>query len=212
MGKGQEGSERCRVYVNTPEQNHCEESQGNDGYGDSSESFHEYFYVRHYDPELRKKQRLERKRGIRTSGICDGKVDHIVDEKTIHPDIVQKIRLRYLTPSRLAKNNEIILKHEKFWLYKCLLNGMNTLDGEGRRIISGDLCNLLIDMGWPKNLVLEKLFADKFELDLRRQYKEAEDKGLKPDYSRFDNVLDEALYEKFRSDWFRQTKIRLKLN
>jgi hypothetical protein len=87
-GEEQEGSERGKVYIDTPEQNHCEKSQGSDG--DSSESYYEYFYVRHYDPELRKKQKLERKKGIRTSGACDGKIDHMVEEKTIRPDIVQK--------------------------------------------------------------------------------------------------------------------------
>jgi hypothetical protein len=224
-GEGQEGSERSKVYVDTSEQNHCEELlQGNDGDDDdSSESFYDYFFVRHYDPERRKKQKLEYERGLRSSKTCDGKIEHRIDEKDIQPETAQALRLHSLSktiraiamslaPSRLAKNNEIILKHEKFWLYKCLLNGMNTLDEDGKRIILGDLLNLLIDMGWPKRLVLEKLLADKFELDLSRQYKEAEDKGLKPDYSKFDNVLDETLYEKFRSDWLRQTKIRLNLN
>jgi hypothetical protein len=36
-------------------------------------------------------------------------------------------------------------------------------------------------------------------------YKDAEKKGLKPDYSKFDAKLDEALHKVFRSDRFRLT-------
>jgi hypothetical protein len=50
---------------------------------DSSESYYEYFVVRHYDKELRKKQKLEHKRELGSSKTCDGKIEHIVEEKTI---------------------------------------------------------------------------------------------------------------------------------
>ena len=108
----------------------------------------------------------------------------------------------------------IDIKHEQFWLYKILLGGMDddTVDKDRKNRLFIDLLNLLFDMGWPKKLVLEKLFADKFGSDLWRRYKEAEDKGVKPDYSKFYNVLDEVLHEKFGSDWFRQIKLKIGLD
>ena len=72
-----------------------------------------------------------------------------------------------------------------------------------------DIFNLLIDMGWPKNIVLEKLTVDILELKLRREYRDAEEKGLKPDYDKFDDILDENLHRAFRSDEFRQMKLKL---
>jgi hypothetical protein len=214
--KEEKGSETGQVYVDPPEQNHCEESQGSDG--DSSESYYEYFYNRHYDPELRKKQKLDRKRGIRTSKSCDGKVDHIVDEKTIRPDIVQKLRLRYrsstihatavsLTPSRLAK---IKLDDDNFSFYKRMIEVMNTnvykcLEEEKQVEIWCDAHKMLVDMRWPKNTIWEKLFADLFESKLRRRY---EKEGLKPDSPEFDKELDETLHTVFRSDGFRQMKLK----
>lgn len=86
----------------------------------------------------------------------------------------------------------ITLEHESLWLYGCLLNGRNTLDEDGRTRNFVDLWNLLLDMGWPKNLVFEKLAADIFKSDLIRGY---EQRGLKPDYSKLDARLDEALHK-----------------
>ena len=87
------------------------------------------------------------------------------DKIKSHPD-----GLKYcctLKPSELAK---ITLEHERFWLYEILLNGRDTLDEEGRMRNFFDLRNLLLDMGWPKSTVLEKLTADIFESKLRRRY------------------------------------------
>lgn len=36
----------------------------------NSDELYEYFVIRHYDPELRRKQKLDRKRGIRSSKAC----------------------------------------------------------------------------------------------------------------------------------------------
>jgi hypothetical protein len=51
-------------------------------------------------------------------------------------------------------------------------------------------------MGWSKRFVSEKLFADRFESILRRRYREAEEKGLKPDYTKFDDMLNVNLKTK----------------
>jgi hypothetical protein len=93
---------------------------------------------------------------------------------------------------------------------------MDTLDEDGQRRIVVDICNLLIDMGWPKTLVLEKYFADRFKLSLRREYREAKKKvnesrsklRLRP----FNDVLNERLYKVFRSDGFNQIKLKLGLD
>jgi hypothetical protein len=155
----EEGSKTGQVQVETPEQNdYAELLQGN--YNDAIYNdglYYDYFYVRHYDPELRKKQKLDRKRGLRTSKTYDGKIEHRIDEKDIPHDIAQKLRLRHSsdiihaiamspTPSALMK---IPIKHKNFWLYRALLNGMDTLDEDGQRRIVVDICNMLIGMGWP---------------------------------------------------------------
>ena len=89
-GKEEKGSETGLVHVEKHEQNHCEELQDND---DDNESYYDRFYVRHYDPE-RKKQKLERKRGLTSSKTCDGKIEHTIDEKDIRPEIAQALRSR----------------------------------------------------------------------------------------------------------------------
>lgn len=55
---------------------------------------YEIFVVRHYDPELRKRQKKERGLGIRKSNVCDGKVEHMMEENDIPPEIVQKLRFK----------------------------------------------------------------------------------------------------------------------
>jgi hypothetical protein len=178
-----------------------------------------------------KKQELERKRGLRSSKTCDGKIEHRIDEKDIRPDIAQKLRLRHssdiihaiamsATPSALTK---IPIKHKQFWLYRILLGGMDddTLDKDRKNRLFIDLLNLLFDMGWPKKVVLEKLTADSYKLKLRREYIETKKKGnesrprsnypklrLRP----FNDVLNERLYKVFRSDGFRQIKLKLGLD
>jgi hypothetical protein len=160
-----------------------------------------YFEFRHRDEEKYEIQKLEwkwkRKLGIRRA----------------KPDGWKTCCI--LKPSGLA---EITLEHKNWWLYKSLLNGMDTnaadLDEDERRlaIIYRDLYCLLIDMGCPKNIAVEKLNADILELKLRRECREAvEEKGLKPkpDYSKFDDMLDEVLHRVFRSDAFRQMKLKL---
>ena len=224
----EEGANTGQVQVEAPEQNDYEELlQGN--YNDviyNNGLYYDYFYVRHYDPELRKEQKLDRKRGLRTSKTCDGKIEHRIDEKDVPPEIAQKLRLRHSsdmihaiamsdTPNRLSK---IPIKDNQFWLYRTLLNGMDTnlLDEDGRRRIMVDIWNLLIDMGWPKKLVLEKFLADRYKLNLKGEYREAKKKlsesisksnnNHKPRLRPFNNVLNERLHKAFRSDTFRQMK------
>jgi hypothetical protein len=154
---------------------------------DGGQHYYTYFECRHPNKELYEKQKLKRQQRKRKS----------------NPDGWKTCCT--LKPSGLAK---MPLKHKNFWLYKSLLNGMDTLDEDGQRRIVVNICNLLIDMGWPKRVVLEKLFADKFESILRRKYREDEVKGLKHDYSKFDVELDENLHKVFRSNGFRQIKLK----
>ena len=90
-----------------------------------------------------------------------------------------------------------------------MIDNMNTnvyksLDIEKQCEIWHDAYNMLIDMGWPKRFVLEKMFADLLESNLRGRY---EQKGLKPDPSEFDVELDGVLHNVFRSDEFRQANL-----
>ena len=55
---------------------------------------------------------------------------------------------------------------------------------------------------------MEKVFADRYQSMLRKRYREADQKGPKTDYSRFDSELNEALHEVFRSDRFKQIKLK----
>jgi hypothetical protein len=149
--------------------------------------YYTYFECRHPDNILYEKQKGKRKS---------------------NPD-----GLKYcctLKPSGLAK---IKLNDENFSYYKRMIEVMNTnvykcLDREKQVEIWYDAHKMLVDTGWPKRLAWEKVFADRYESKLRKIYREAEQKGLKPDYSRFDSELDEALHEAFRSDSFRQIKLK----
>ena len=115
-----------------------------------------------------------------------------------------------LKPSQFAK---IKLDDERFSFYKRMIEVMSTnvyksLDREKQAEIWYDAYKMLVDMGWPKRLAWEKVFADRFESKLRKRYREVEQKGIKPDYSRFDSELDEALHKVYRSDGFRQIKLK----
>ena len=87
-------------------------------------------------------------------------------------------------------------------------NVYKSLDIEKQAEMWHDAHNMLVDAGWPKMLVLEKMFAEIFESKLRRKYREDEKKGLKSDYIKFDKILDKDLHKVFRSDGFRQIKVK----
>jgi hypothetical protein len=61
-GREEEGSKIGQIQMDTPEQNHYEESQGSKVDSDNSDSSYDYFYVRHYDPELQKTRTGAKKR------------------------------------------------------------------------------------------------------------------------------------------------------
>jgi hypothetical protein len=88
--KEDELKEQDSLELDTGKQDHYDKRQNSE----RDMKLYEYFVVRQYDPELRKKQKLEHKRGIRISKSCDGKIEHRIKEKDIPPDIVQKLRLR----------------------------------------------------------------------------------------------------------------------
>jgi hypothetical protein len=113
----------------------------------------------------------------------------------------------------------------KFSAYKKLMiDFMNTaeykkLDIEKPGCFWDYVYNLLVNMGWPKRFILEKLVADMFESNLRRRYREVEEefeksafpekRRLRVDYTKFNDYLDEGLSKCFRSDGFKQMKLKL---
>ncbi len=112
-----------------------------------------------------------------------------------------------LKPSELAKTK---LNDQNFSFYKRMIATMNTtvyrdLEEEKQAEIFHDAYKMLVDMKWPKSTIWEKLFADLLESKLRRRY---ENEGLKLDSSEFDKELNETLHMVFRSDGFRQIKLK----
>jgi hypothetical protein len=152
---------------------------------DQENQYYTYFECRHHNKEIYEKQKLKWKQHKRKS----------------NPDGWKTCCT--LKPSGLAK---IKLNDESFSFYKMMIDDMDTnvykgLDTEKQVDILYDAHNMLVNTGWPKRLVLVKMFADIFESKLRRKY---EHKGLKPDSLEFDVELDEYLHKVFRSDEFRQ--------
>ena len=146
----------------------------------------EYFYMMHYDPTKKSKKRS-----------C------------------------YLGYAGLT---HVGFEDERVSLYKKALEEMDTdvyknLDTREHMRIWFRLLGLLVDMGWPKRFVLEKYFADICELNYLKKYAKIEEeiktsafpekRRLKPNYSKFDDYLNEDLSELFRSDDFRQLKLKL---
>jgi hypothetical protein len=155
------------------------------GNGDKNE----YFYMMHYDPTKKSKKRS-----------C------------------------YLGYAGLTR---VGFEDERVSLYRKALEEIDTdmyknLDVDERIRIWRGLLSLLVDMGWPKRFVLEKHFADTCELYLMKKYAKVEEelknsafsekRRLKPDYSKFDDYLNEDLSELFRSDDFREIKLKLGLD
>jgi hypothetical protein len=153
-----------------------------------NQHYYMYFEFRHHDVELYEKQKQSKRKS--------------------NPDGWKTCCT--LKPSQFAK---IKLNDENFQFYKRMIEVMNTnvykcLDTEKQAEIWYDAHKMLVDIGWPKRLAWEKVFADIFESKLRKRYREAEQKGIKPDYSRLDSELDEALHKVYRSDGFRQIKLK----
>jgi hypothetical protein len=164
----------------------------NQNHEDQYSHYFTYFECRHPNKELYENQKLKWRQGKRKS----------------HPD-----GLKYcctLKPSQFAK---VELDDENFRYYKRMIEVMNTnvykcLDRKKQVEIWYDAHKMLVDTGWPERLAWEKVFADRYKSMLSKRYGKADQEGLKPDYSRFGSELNEALHEVFRSDRFKQIKLK----
>jgi len=145
----------------------------------------------------------------------------------MHYDPTKKSKKRSCYLGYAARLATITLNDERFCKYKDVIRVMDTniyknLDKDVKEDTLCGILNLLVDMGWPKKFVLEKLFADIYNSTLSRLWRKKDEelgnsafiekRKSSVDFSRYVDTLDQILFDVFRSDGFRNLKEGLELN